>query len=113
VEEKVKARYLLANASVRLLARVLDLILITGVTIGFCCLVLATDPNGFNTYPAQHWRYFFITFLTVLIFFSYFICLPFLTKGRTLGCIILKLRIYNLVATKNFFLNLIKRDFLI
>jgi hypothetical protein len=54
VETKVKARYLLANASVRFLARVLDLILITGITIGFGCLVLATDPNGFYTYPSQH-----------------------------------------------------------
>jgi hypothetical protein len=81
--------------------------------VGFCCLLLATDPNGINSYPTQHWRYFIITFFTVLFFFGYFICLPFLAKGRTLGFLILRLRIYNLISTKNFFINLIKREFFI
>jgi hypothetical protein len=53
MEQKTKARYLLAKASVRFFARIFDLILVTGITVGFCCLILSTDPNGI-TYPAQH-----------------------------------------------------------
>jgi uncharacterized RDD family membrane protein YckC len=49
-----KARYLLAKATSRLLARIIDVIITTGVSIALCCLLLSTDPNGIGSYPAQH-----------------------------------------------------------
>jgi hypothetical protein len=49
-----KARYLLAKATNRLIARIIDIIITTGISIGLGCLLLSTDPNGIGAYPAQH-----------------------------------------------------------
>jgi uncharacterized RDD family membrane protein YckC len=111
--ENAKARYALAKASNRILARVIDICIVLIFSIGFGLAIIATDKVGLKHAfeLAQTWRYFLIALESSTILFLYFLLVPYLTKGRTIGLLLLKLRIYNLVPTKNFFINLLKREF--
>lgn len=108
-----KKRYLLAKASNRILSRIIDSIIVVSICVGIGILIIIGDTNGLKKANDlhDHWRYLLITLVTAICFFCYFIILPFLWHGKTLGMALLKLRIYNLIQTKSFFINLIKREF--
>lgn len=108
-----RKRYLLAKASNRIFSRVIDTLIIVSICVGISILIIIGDSEGLKSANNlhDHWRYLVITLITTILFFCYFIVLPFFWNGRTLGMALLKLKIYNLIQTKNFFLNLIKREF--
>lgn len=114
--KKDTVRFNLANASSRLLSRFFDLIFITLFVIGFLFLIVQKGT------VIAGWKIFLFTLIMNIIFFLYFIILPFLWNGYTLFNKAFKIKIYsvllkNIKSTnyiknldKRFLLQLIKRD---
>ncbi|MDR3330007.1 MAG: RDD family protein [Mycoplasmataceae bacterium] len=111
--ENPKARYALAKAWNRIFARAIDTLLLTLVISAIAILIIYTDAAGLSGAfdLTDKWRYFLIGLESCMLMFFYFLIIPLWTKGRTLGLFIFKLKIYNLIPTRNFFINLIKREF--
>lgn len=110
-----RARYNLAKASDRIFARLIDIILMVILSVGVGCAIFLTDPavkTSISNYPSESWRYFLFCLISIIIFFSYFIILPFFWKGQTVGKKTFKLAFYNVIFT-HYFLNLIKHDLFI
>ncbi|MDR0675065.1 MAG: RDD family protein [Mycoplasmataceae bacterium] len=108
-----KARYALAKASNRIFARILDAAIVLILSFGVAIIIVVTDKAGIKAALnlQQTWRYLLMSLISTIIFVFYFLLLPYLTKGKTIAFFMFKLRIYNLIPTKNFFINLVKREF--
>lgn len=115
-QPKNKVRYNLAKASERIFARLLDILIILTLSVGWACLIFLTDPNfkgslsGFII--SQPYRYFLFCLVCVVSNILYFICLPYWWKGQTLGKKAFKLAIYNQVFT-HLFWNIFRKEFFI
>lgn len=112
----LKERYNLAPASNRILARIIDFIIMISLSIGFACLIFFTDPGFKGDIQTmditEPYRYFLFVVVITICFASYFIVLPYFWKGQTLGLKAFKLAIYNVVFT-HFFANIFKRELLV
>jgi len=112
-EKTERARYNLAPASHRIFARILDYILMSLLSLGLAGIIFLTDPNfkgtisGFQV--SEPFRYFLFGIIVLVVFFSYFVVLPYFWKGQTLGLKSFKLLIFNVIFS-HFFANLIKRE---
>lgn len=111
-----RERYNLAPASNRILARLIDFVIMISVSIGFACLIFFTDP-GFNGNVqtmeiTEPYRYFLFVIVIAICFTSYLIILPYFWKGQTLGLKAFKLAIYNVIFT-HFLANIFKRELLV
>ena len=112
----LKERYNLAPASNRILARIIDFFIMISLSICFACLIFFTDPGFRGNIQTmditEPYRYFLFVVVITICFAIYFIVLPYLWKGQTLGLKAFKLAIYNVVFT-HFFSNIFKRELLV
>lgn len=112
----VRERYNLAPASNRIIARLIDFIIMISLSIGFACLIFFTDPGFKGNIQAMNitepYRYFLFVIINTICFVGYFMVLPYFWKGQTLGLKTFKLAIYNVVFT-HFFINIFKRELLV
>lgn len=98
-KRKTTFRYGLASAWNRLFSKLFDLILLFLILIGIFYwifndeMILMTDNVLISTIPS--WKIFVFSLITFLIFFIYFIIIPFLFGGYTLFSKIFKIRIYS------------------
>ncbi|WEK83050.1 MAG: RDD family protein [Mycoplasma sp.] len=108
-----KARYKLAKASDRILARIIDLIVVFVINIGFGALIFLTDPSFKGTLEgfivSEPYRYLLFGLISWGVFFLYFVILPYYWKGQTLGLKLFKLGIYNQLLL-GFLFNIIKKE---
>lgn len=107
-------RYPIANAGRRLGCRILDILMMSLIVFGLGAAILCTSPN-FNPKDLttiQSWRYTLLAAISLLLFFLYFIVLPFFWK-KTLWMKVLKLQYVNNLPLSNFMFNLIKHEILV
>lgn len=110
-----KTRYFLAPAWTRLFARVLDLVFLFLILFLLLFVVFAIGNNDFlhdkeffdNT-PA--WKYFIFSLFSCGLIFGYFVCLPLIWNGKTIGCWICKICVVNTHIFDTKFIGLIKRE---
>lgn len=87
--QNVTIEYQLANIGKRILAFVLDLIVVWGAILGFFIVYSAIDPG--NQYI------FYFQYLVMFpIFFFYTLCLEILMDGQTIGKRVLKIKVVKL-----------------
>ncbi|MCF0217437.1 MAG: RDD family protein [Malacoplasma sp.] len=95
--DKSKKKYGLASAPVRIFCRLFDLILNLLIVVGlFFAIFYTTQTPVINFYTdVEPWRIFLFTLLIFILFFVYFVVLPFFTKGYTLFSKFFKIRIFS------------------
>lgn len=94
-----KAKYNLAGAWSRLFSKFFDLVIVIGAIIGLVFALFYNDGN-----VVYNWKVFLLSLLTFLLFFIWFILIPFIFNGYTLFSLIFKIKIYSL-SIKNVYLN--------
>lgn len=98
-----KKRYNLASALSRTFTRLLDLIFVLLILIAIFFAIFSkyldykfSTVNGSNSiYSIESWRIFLFSFCVFIMFFSYFVFLPFMTQGYTLFSKLFKIRIFS------------------
>lgn len=118
VSTNEKISYPLANAWSRLFCRIFDCALVLVILIGICYLIFSTDPNSNGVVNIleisyEGWRYFVFTTSSYVLFFFYFIVIPYLWNGKTFFKFLFRIQTCNLIFTKNFFINILKKELLI
>lgn len=105
-------KFPLATAGKRFLAKVIDIALISCLVLGLGFAIFCTDPNFSWDGPLvleQGWRYGLFTTLMAIIFFTWMLLIPRLTKN-TLGMKACKLAYYRKDTTKNFVFAIFKHE---
>lgn len=114
--KKPRVRYYLAKASERIFARFVDAVIVSLILIGFWCLIFLTDPNFKGTlngfYISEPFRYLIFSCIYSIVCLSYFVLLPYLWKGQTVGLKIFKLALINQVFS-HYLWNIIRKEFFI
>ncbi len=112
---KNKTRYFLAPAWARLLARLLDLVFLFLALFLLLFAVFAIGNNGF--FYDQHffdntpaWKYFIFSLFSCTLILGYFVFLPFVWNGKTIGCWIFKICIVNTHIFDTKLIGLLKRE---
>lgn len=111
-----KARYSLAPASKRILARFFDLLIVCLLSIAvFCSLTLWIIINNKKNYDNKLFSGMILLsfFISFMLFFAYFIVIPYFWKGYTFFKKIFKIKTHELINDKYFFFHLIKKEFFI
>lgn len=86
-----KHRYNLASAPSRLFARALDIILLVTILVGIFFSIFWNETN----FDFPNWKFFIFCLVVFVLFFIYFVLLPFFSGGYTLFSWIFKIRIYS------------------
>ena len=111
-----RERYGLASASNRIFARLIDFLIVIVFSFCFACLIFLTDlgfKGDFITFEVtEPYRYFLFGIIISIFWFTYFVILPYLWNGQTLGLKAFKLAIYNVIFS-HFFTNIFKRELLV
>lgn len=132
-----KQKFLLASSGIRFTARIVDLICLfiilffTGVSIfyygvynltnhtvsygEFISMMFGRNLSGYDATTLSiffvGWKYCVFSVEVFVLFFLWFIIIPFLTKGRTIGKWICRITTINLSENKKtFFWHLIKKE---
>lgn len=99
-KRKTTYRYGLASACSRLFSKLFDLILIFLILIGVFYWIFNNEMIWINenviTSTIPSWKIFVFALVTCLLFFIYFIIIPFFFGGYTLFSKIFKIRIYSI-----------------
>jgi len=109
---KKYVRYPLAPAGRRIVAKLIDLIIVAIIVFGIGVAIFATD-SGFKWSGefviTQPWRYGVFTLCVIIIFFLLMLLLPYFWK-KTIGMKALKLGYYNTLPLSNYMFNLFKHE---
>ncbi len=109
----VKEKYPLASAWRRIGVRFLDMLIVSLVSIGIFCALLVwnVQDNNLTRNPVLfRWMFLLSVFLSYGWCFLYFIVIPYFWKGYTLFKKLFKLKTHELIDSKKFFLDLIKKE---
>lgn len=108
-------KYHLATAGKRILAKVIDIAIISCIVLGLGFAIFCTDSNfswGQALELDQNWRYGLFVTLMAVIFFSLMLLLPRLWK-KTIGMKVCSLAYYHKEKTFNYIYGLFKHELFI
>lgn len=89
--DKVKRKYQLAKGWMRLLSKSIDLVFSFLFCVALFFLIFQKDQFP-TTFVA--WKFFLFTLLGFIYFNIYFVFIPYLSKGRTIGNKLMKLKLH-------------------
>lgn len=93
-DSKNNARYNLASSWSRIFSKLFDLLTIILILIGFFFLLF------FKQTEIPGWKVLVFSWIIFLLFFIWFIIIPFFTNGYTLFSFVFKIRIYSTLLKK-------------
>ncbi len=137
VNKEERSRFILASSSIRIIARMIDLAILflfcffTGVAIFYHGVWIITNHqisygsylpilfgHNLNQFTKSQlglmfdgWKYCLFSFEIFIVFFLWFIFIPYFLKGRSIGKLICHITTINLSNKKYFFWYLIKKEF--
>lgn len=104
--------YLFPSAWSRFFARLVDLFIISAITISLGITILITDYkfSWQSLELGQPIRYFFVSLVGLVFSSFFFLCFPMLFGWQTIGMKIFKLKFYFENKKKNIFFSLLKHE---